>query len=282
MLNGKKISTVILSTAAAFCITLSSAGAVYADSPAVYTVVKGDSLYKIGQVFYTDTDTLMKNNNLTTASLNIGQELSVSCRTYTVKKGDTLYLLSQKFKISLDQLRKANNIYTDALKIGQVLNLPGAKIEADENSSDPEVGIDENTPGTEIGTGENPSDSGTYTGAEIDLLSRLIHAEAQGESYETKVAVGAVVVNRLESGLFPSTINGVIYQNINGYYQFTPVVNGWINKPANDEAVKAASEALDGTDPSKGALFYYDTGTTNQWILSKPVTVKIGNMVFAL
>lgn len=282
MLNGKKISTVILTTAAAFCITLSSAGAVYADSPAVYTVVKGDSLYKIGQVFYTDSDTLMKNNNLTTASLNIGQELSVSCRTYTVKKGDTLYLLSQKFKISLDQLRKANNIYTDALKIGQVVNLPGAEIETDENSSDPEVGIDENTHGTEIGTGENPSDSETYTGAEIDLLSRLIHAEAQGESYETKVAVGAVVVNRLESGLFPSTINGVIYQNINGYYQFTPVVNGWINKPANDEAVKAASEALDGADPSKGALFYYDTGTTNQWILSKPVTVKIGNMVFAL
>ncbi|MDF3002620.1 MAG: spore cortex-lytic enzyme [Bacillota bacterium] len=282
MLNAKKIRTVILTTAAACCITLSSAGAVYADSPAVYTVVKGDSLFKIGQVFYTDTDTLMKNNNLTTSSLNIGQELNVSCRTYTVKKGDTLYLLSQRFKISLDQLRKANNVYTDALTIGQILNLPGAEIEIDENAPGAEIETDENTPGTEIGTGENTTDSGTYTGAEIDLLSRLIHAEAQGESYETKVAVGAVVVNRMESGLFPTTINGVVYQNINGYYQFTPVVNGWINKPANDEAVKAANEALDGTDPSKGALFYYDTGTTNQWILSKPVTVKIGNMIFAL
>lgn len=281
MLNEKKIRTVILTTAAACCITLSSAGAVYADSPAVYTVVKGDSLFKIGQVFFTDTGTLMKKNNLTTSSLNIGQELKVSCRTYTVKKGDSLYLLSQKFKISLDQLRKANNLYTDTLNIGQVLNLPGAEIETAPNTPGTESETD-GAPGTEIEGAENTPDSGTYTQAEIDLLSRLIHAEAQGESYETKVAVGAVVVNRMESGLFPTTINGVIYQNINGYYQFTPVVNGWINKLADDEAVKAASEALEGADPSKGALFYYDTGTTNQWILSKPVTAKIGNMVFAL
>ncbi|QOX62785.1 LysM peptidoglycan-binding domain-containing protein [Anoxybacterium hadale] len=281
MLNEKKIRTVILTAAAACCITLSSAGAVYADSPAVYTVVKGDSLFKIGQVFFTDTGTLMKKNNLTTSSLNIGQELKVSCRTYTVKKGDSLYLLSQKFKISLDQLRKANNLYTDTLNIGQVLNLPGTEIETASNTPGTESETD-GAPGTEIEGAENTSDSGTYTQAEIDLLSRLIHAEAQGESYETKVAVGAVVVNRMESGLFPTTINGVIYQNINGYYQFTPVVNGWINKLADDEAVKAASEALEGADPSKGALFYYDTGTTNQWILSKPVTAKIGNMVFAL
>ncbi|MDF2655876.1 MAG: cell wall hydrolase SleB [Bacillota bacterium] len=290
MINAKKLRTVILTTAAACCITLSSAAAVYADSPAAYTVVKGDSLFKIGQIFHTNTDALMRMNNLKTISLNIGQKLKVPCDTYTVKKGDTLYLISQKFQISLDQLRKANGIYTDALNIGQVLNLPGIQPQIEENAgtntgantgSDTDTNTD-NSEEIKTGTGENGSDTSGYTTAEVELLSRLIHAEAQGESYETKVAVGAVVVNRMESGLFPKTVNGVIYQNINGYYQFTPVVNGWIDKPANAEAVKAAGEALCGADPSKGALFYYDTGTTNQWILSKPITVKIGNMVFAL
>lgn len=300
MINAKKLRTVILTTAAACCITLSSAAAVYADSPAAYTVAKGDSLYKIGQTFHTNSDALMNMNNLNTISLNIGQKLKVPCDTYTVKKGDTLYLISQRFQISLDQLRKANGIYTDALNIGQVLNLPGTKPQA-EGTAETNIGTNtgigtnastntstdtnttpDNSEEIKTGTGENAPDINGYSAAEVDLLSRLIHAEAQGETYETKVAVGAVVVNRMESGLFPSTVNEVIYQNINGYYQFTPVVNGWIDKPANAEAVKAASEALCGTDPSKGALFYYDTGTTNQWILSKPVTVKIGNMVFAL
>lgn len=116
---------------------------------------------------------------------------------------------------------------------------------------------------------------------DLDLLARLIMAEAQGESYDAKVAVGAVVMNRVKSGSFPNSISGVIYQKINGYYQFTPVVNGWINKPANSESINAAKAALSGTDPTKGALFYYDNKTTNPWMLSKPVSVTIGNMIFA-
>lgn len=116
---------------------------------------------------------------------------------------------------------------------------------------------------------------------DLDLLARLIMAEAQGESYDAKVAVGAVVMNRVKSGSFPNSISGVIYQKINGYYQFTPVVNGWINKPANSDCINAAKAALSGTDPTKGSLFYYDNKTTNPWMLSKPVSVTIGNMIFA-
>ena len=116
---------------------------------------------------------------------------------------------------------------------------------------------------------------------ELDLLARLITAEAQGEPYETKVAVGAVVMNRVESGSWPNTIKEVIYQNINGYYQFTPVVNGWINKPAESGSIEAAKAALSGADPTNGAQFYYDDTTTNPWILAKPVSVKIGHMTFA-
>ena len=118
-----------------------------------------------------------------------------------------------------------------------------------------------------------------YSADDLDLLARLIHAEAQAEPYEAKVAVGAVVINRI--GPFADSIKEVIYQNINGYYQFTPVENGWINKPAGADSVKAAKEALSGADPTGGALFYYDNQTTNEWILAKPVSVTFGNMIYA-
>ncbi|MEA4986923.1 MAG: cell wall hydrolase [Anaerovorax sp.] len=116
---------------------------------------------------------------------------------------------------------------------------------------------------------------------DLDLLARLITAEAQGEPYDAKVAVGAVVINRLESGLWANTIKDVIYQKINGYYQFTPVANGWINKPAKPESIEAAKAAMRGVDPTNGAQFYYDDNCTNEWILSKPISIQIGHMVYA-
>lgn len=118
-------------------------------------------------------------------------------------------------------------------------------------------------------------------GDEVDLLARLITAEAQGEPYEAKVAVGAVVLNRVQSGVWANTIEEVIYQRIDGYYQFTPVQNGWINQPAQSESIKAAQAALSGADPTNGAQFYYDDKATNAWILAKPVSVKIGHMIYA-
>jgi spore germination cell wall hydrolase CwlJ-like protein len=119
----------------------------------------------------------------------------------------------------------------------------------------------------------------SYSAEDLDLLARLIHAEAQGEPYQAKVAVGAVVLNRI--GPFSDSIRNVIYQNIDGYYQFTPVENGWINKPAGADSIKATKETLSGVDPTNGALFYYDNQTTNEWILAKPVSVRFGNMIFA-
>jgi len=114
----------------------------------------------------------------------------------------------------------------------------------------------------------------------VDLLARLITAEAQGEQYDAKVAVGAVIMNRVESDLFENSIRGVIYQKINGYYQFTPVLNGWINNPANADCIKAAKEALSGIDPTNGALFFFDKTTTNKWLLSRPVSIKIDSMIY--
>ncbi|HAN20456.1 MAG: peptidoglycan-binding protein [Clostridiales bacterium GWF2_36_10] len=228
-------------------------------SAATYTTVSGDSLYKIGQVFNTSTTTLMKDNNLTSTMLKIGQKLYVNCNTYTVEKGDNLYAISRQYGITLSALRRANNIYTDLILIGQVLNIPQATT----------------TAATPV------SNTSVYSTSDRNILARLITAEAQGESYEAKVAVGAVVMNRVKSPLWPNTISGVIYQNINGYYQFSPVENGSINNVADADSIKAANVAMSGVDPTNGAMFYYDTSTTNAWILAKPVSISIDNMVFA-
>lgn len=116
-----------------------------------------------------------------------------------------------------------------------------------------------------------------YNAKELDLLARLVRAEAGGESYNAQVAVAAVVINRVKSSKFPNTITSVINSN----NQFTPVQNGQINKPATDTNKKAVEEALYGKDPSNGALFFYDTSCTSKWLLSKPVKAKIGKMVYA-
>lgn len=121
----------------------------------------------------------------------------------------------------------------------------------------------------------------SQSGGDVDVLARLIMAEAQGEPYEAKVAVGAVVINRVQSGRWADTVKEVIYQKSGGYYQFTPVQNGWINKPADAECIRAAKAALSGADPTNGAQFYYDDKVTNEWILAKPVSTQIGHMTYA-
>lgn len=118
------------------------------------------------------------------------------------------------------------------------------------------------------------------TASDLDLLARLITAEAGGESYNAKVAVGAVVVNRVKSSSFPSSISEVINQKTNGTYQFTPVLNGNINKPAQESALRAAKEALSGNDPTNNALFFYSGSTPEGWTIEQPASIIIGNLTF--
>ena len=123
------------------------------------------------------------------------------------------------------------------------------------------------------------SSASGYSDADIALLARLIYAEARGESYTGQVAVGAVVLNRVRSSSFPNTIAGVIYQP----YAFTAVNDGQINLTPNDTARKAAIAAMNGWDPSYGALYYYNPAVaTSQWIFSRKTTVVIGDHVFAV
>lgn len=109
------------------------------------------------------------------------------------------------------------------------------------------------------------------------LLARVIYAEAAGEPYQGKVAVGAVVMNRTRSGIFPSTVAGVIYEP----WQFSCVGNYMFNSAPNQDSLNAARDAMNGVDPTGGALFYFNYHTvTNQWLWSKPFAAQIGNHWF--
>lgn len=109
------------------------------------------------------------------------------------------------------------------------------------------------------------------------LLSRAISGEARGEPYVGQVAVGGVIINRTRDPRFPSTIPGVIYQP----GAFTAVSDGQIDLEPTTSAVNASIDALNGWDPSGGALYYYNPAkTTNKWIWSRPVIKVIGNHVF--
>lgn len=256
MLNSKKLRTLIIGLS----LTVFSAIPVHAAS---YRVVSGDSLYSIGKTFNTSYTNLMQSNSLSNSDIYPGQFLNVPAQTYTVQSGDSLFLIAKKCGISLFTLRMANNQWTDAIYPGQKLLVPSAGTSTTTSST------------VQKSTGVIP-----YTVSDVDLLARLIEAEAQGEPYNAKVAVGGVVVNRVQSSSFPNNIHDVIYQRISGYYQFTPVLNGWINKPASQDSINAAYAALHGSDPSNGALFYFDDSTTNTWLWSKPIAARIDRMVF--
>lgn len=228
-----------------------------------YTVVQNDSLYKIGTLFNTTVNSIMTDNRLSSTTIYPGQILDVPAPIHTVKRGDTLYRISIRYGISLTALQKANNEWDGRIVPGQQLLIPQGRL------------IEKSIPAT------NTSKTViSYTQAEVDLLARLITAEAIGETYDAKVGVGAVVVNRVQSSEWPSSINTVINHVAGGYHQFTPVKNGMIHNQPTDDAVKAAWAALYGADPSKGALFYFDDSSTNTWLWSKAITARIDSMVF--
>lgn len=123
-------------------------------------------------------------------------------------------------------------------------------------------------------TGSTGSNVGS---SDYNLLARVISAEARGEPYNGQVAVGAVIMNRVKHPSFPDTISSVIYQK----GAFDCMYDGQINEPIAESAYRAAQEAMNGSDPSGGAIYYYNPATaTNSWILSRRIITTIGNHVF--
>ncbi|MBR5947338.1 MAG: spore cortex-lytic enzyme [Clostridia bacterium] len=127
-----------------------------------------------------------------------------------------------------------------------------------------------------INLGGTSSNSMSNSG-NLYLLARLVHGEARGEPYKGKVAVAAVVLNRVKSASFPNTIAGVIYQS----GAFDAVSDGQINLTPDNESINAARDAMNGWDPTNGCLYYYNPRTaTSRWMLSRPVLLRIGDHAF--
>ena len=122
-------------------------------------------------------------------------------------------------------------------------------------------------------------DAASSSQSDIQLMARAINGEARGEPYEGQVAIGAVILNRVKHASFPNTIAGVIYQS----GAFTAVADGQINQPiaSGSTVVKAARDAMNGWDPSGGAIYYFNPKTaTNKWIWSRKQIKTIGQHIF--
>jgi N-acetylmuramoyl-L-alanine amidase len=178
---------------------------------------------------------------------------------YTVRKGDTLSGIAANFDISLRALVKANKLDTTLIHPDDVMLIPGRSANLDTVLS-----------------------RGNISREELYLLARVIYAEARGESFTGQVAVGAVILNRLDSPQFPETIREIIMQKNKNTYQFSPVADGSINLEPDKTAINAAVQALLGWDPTNGALFFYNPHiASDKWIKTLPVMARIGNHVFA-
>ena len=115
--------------------------------------------------------------------------------------------------------------------------------------------------------------------SDAQILARAVNGEARGEPYEGQVAVAAVILNRVKHSSFPNTISGVIYQP----GAFTAVSDGQINVPISENSTvyKACKDAMNGWDPTSGAIYYFNPDTaTNSWIWSRPLIVQIGKHRF--
>lgn len=123
------------------------------------------------------------------------------------------------------------------------------------------------------------SSSGGYSSSDYDLLARIISAEARGEPYSGQVAVGAVVLNRIEHPSFPDTLSGVVYQK----GAFSCLDDGQFYEDIADSAYRAATDAINGIDPSGGAIYYYNPKkATSKWIFSREIITTIGNHRFCM
>lgn len=229
-----------------------------------YSVVPGDSLFKIGQKFGVSHQSIIKENGLTGSAITPGMNLSIpqkpgASNLYTVKAGDSLFKIAKNYGTTVNSIKSTNGLKSDTIKVGQKLRIPVASTTATVNSARSYSG-------------------NSFTQEELNLMAQAVYGEARGESYTGQVAIAAVILNRLRSPEFPSTIKGVIFQP----WAFTAVHDGQFYLNPDATAVRAVRDAINGSDPTGGALYYWNPVTaTSKWIWSRPIIKTIGKHVFA-
>ncbi|TSB46119.1 cell wall hydrolase [Alkalicoccobacillus porphyridii] len=181
-------------------------------------------------------------------TVSLTQLADAAGATHTIQKGESLSSISDQYAIPAAAIKRMNNLSSDSIVAGDKLEIPAS-----------------------------------VSNEEKDLLARLIHAEAKGESYAGKVAVGTVVLNRVDSDLYPDSVNDVVYErSASGHYAFSPVLDGAISNKADSESNRAAEEALQFRGQGQNSLYFYNPETaTSKWVSTREQTIVIGNHVFA-
>jgi N-acetylmuramoyl-L-alanine amidase len=184
--------------------------------------------------------------------LAIGVAPANAAVMHNIRNGESLYRIAVNNSVSVNQLKQANNLKGDLIYAGGKLILP---------------------------TKDNASQKNYHTG-DIDLLARIITAEAGSESFKGQVAVASVILNRLDDGKFPATIAGNIFKE----NQFESVSNGLIWQHPTADSYKAAEAALKGWDPTYGSKYFFNPAKIKgpSWVWSRRIIERIGNHVFGV
>jgi N-acetylmuramoyl-L-alanine amidase len=198
-----------------------------------------------------------------------------------VFKEESVYALS-KYGSSGSEVKKIQNVLKKlGYYTGSVDGIYGTKTKKAVTTFQRDCGLTADGicgPKTLLYLGLSGSSSG-YSNEDVTLLAKVISAEARGESYEGQVAVGAVILNRVAHPSFPDSISGVVYQN----GAFSCVYDSNWYQPVADSAKRAAQDALNGWDPTGGAVYYYNPAKTNdKWIRTRTVVRVIGNHYFCI
>ncbi|WP_026572841.1 cell wall hydrolase [Bacillus sp. UNC438CL73TsuS30] len=206
---------------------------------------------------------------------------SLTIKNKVVKQNNSIEEILQPQSVSIRLAKPAINVTAEEEKLladpsnSEAMTTNNLKIEAEkaDQPNDPEVKV----PVKEIA---KPAIS--ISDKEKDLLARLVEAEAKGETYQGKVAVATVVLNRVESPHFPDTVTKVINQVVGHAYAFSPVQNGAINNSASKESIKAVEESLKREDTLDDSFYFYNPEiATDNWIRSRKTVETIGDHVFA-
>lgn len=185
--------------------------------------------------------------------LSVGVQTVQATVLREIRHGESLYKIAKNNDVTVTELKQANGLKGDRIYAGKKINIP---------------------------TGDSNSVQ-RITGRDMELLARLIHAEAGGEPFKGKVAVASVVLNRMSDPKFPATVSGNIFKP----HEFESVSNGliWEQSPTKD-AYKAAKVAFKGWDPTYGSKFFFNPAKIKgpSWIWTRKIVDRIGNHVFGV